>query len=219
VKHLSTRIFIGAALIALGCAGGVSAQTPQVPPTPTAGPTALPPPGAPLDRSKIAPPQPLTAHPGPVQGTTSATGIDIIAGTDGFHTFAQAVSASGLMDTLHGSGPYTIFAPTDVAFARLPAGQLDALLRPENRERLRALVMYLIVPSDVHMDAIGRSRTVPTLLGEPAALQRSASGAFTFNGANVIERDVQASNGEVDVIDSIVLPRRNPADQGKNATH
>jgi len=219
MKH-STRIFVAAALVALGCVSGVSAQTPQVPPTPTVGPTSAPPPTAPLDRSKITPPGPMTAQPGPLQGTTSATGIDIVAGTDGFQTFARAVSASGLMDTLRGAGPYTIFAPTDAAFARLPAGTLDALLRPENRERLRALMQYLVVPGDLQMERIGRARIVPSLLGEPLNLQKSASGAYTVNGANIVERDVQASNGEVNVIDSIITPgRHNPADQGKNATH
>ena len=157
---------------------------------------------------------------GPVQGTTSATGIDIVAGTPGFSTFAQIISAVGITDTLRGNGPYTIFAPTDEAFARMPQGELRELLRPENRERLRAIAQYWVVPQSLEVTGMVRGpQSVQTMQGANVVLKKAASGAYTVNGANIIERDVAASNGQIQVIDSVLLPdRRTPADDAKNAT-
>jgi uncharacterized surface protein with fasciclin (FAS1) repeats len=154
---------------------------------------------------------------GPIQGTTAATGYDIIAGTPGFRTFASAIAAAGLADTLRGPGPYTILAPTDEAFARLPQGQLDSLLKPENRDRLRTILQYFIIPQAVTAEDVRNMRSLPTLEGDAVVIKKSAGGSYTVNGANITQRDIQASNGQIEVIDSVILPnRRTPPDQPRN---
>jgi len=158
---------------------------------------------------------------GPVQGTTSTPAVDIVSGTPGFSTFAQIVTATGIIDTLRGSGPYTIFAPSDEAFARMPSGELQNLLRPENRDRLRAIVQYWVVPQAITVTGtIHGPTTYQTMEGDNVTVNKTASGAYTVNGANIVERDVQASNGMAQIVDSVLIPnRRTPTDTPKNPTH
>ncbi len=142
-----------------------------------------------------------TSHP-----DHKATG-DIVtvasqAGT--FNTLVAAVKAAGLVDTLKGDGPFTVFAPTDEAFQKLPAGTVESLLKPENKARLVAILTYHVVPGRV-MAADVKTMKAPTVNGKELAL-RVAGGRVTVNGANVVATDVAASNGVVHVIDAVVLP-------------
>lgn len=123
-----------------------------------------------------------------------------------FNTLITAVKAAGLEDTLRGSGPFTIFAPTDEAFAKLPAGTLEDLLKPENKEQLVAILSYHVVPGKaMSADLVGTSTTAATVQGQN--LNIDASNGVKVNEANVTTADVVASNGVVHVIDTVIMPK------------
>ena len=132
-----------------------------------------------------------------------ATIVDIASSTDGFGTLVTAVSAAGLVDTLNGEGPFTVFAPTDEAFAALPAGVLDALLLPENKDVLTQILTYHVVPGTV-MAADITDGDVATVEGQTVTL--STADGVTVNGAKVVQADVVADNGVIHVIDAVILP-------------
>ncbi len=129
--------------------------------------------------------------------------VEIASGTDGFATLTAAVTAAGLVETLQGEGPFTVFAPTDDAFAALPAGVLDALLLPENKDVLTQILTYHAVAGNV-MAADVTDGDVPTVEGQTVTL--STADGVTVNGANVIQADIVASNGVIHVIDAVLLP-------------
>jgi uncharacterized surface protein with fasciclin (FAS1) repeats len=129
--------------------------------------------------------------------------VDVASTTDGFTTLTAAVTAAGLVDTLKGEGPFTVFAPTDEAFAALPDGVLDALLLPENKDALTKILTYHAVAGNV-MAADVTDGDVPTVEGQTITL--STADGVTVNGANVIQADVVASNGVIHVIDAVLLP-------------
>jgi uncharacterized surface protein with fasciclin (FAS1) repeats len=129
--------------------------------------------------------------------------VAVASTTDGFSTLAAAVTAAGLVETLQGDGPFTVFAPTDDAFAALPAGVLDALLLPENKDALTKILTYHAVAGNV-MAADVTDGEVPTVEGQTILL--STADGVTVNGANVIQADVVASNGVIHVIDAVLLP-------------
>ena len=129
--------------------------------------------------------------------------VDIASSTDGFGTLVTAVSAAGLVDTLNGEGPFTVFAPTDEAFAALPAGVLDALLLPENKDVLTQILTYHVVPGTV-MAADITDGDVATVEGQTVAL--STADGVTVNGAKVVQADIVADNGVIHVIDAVILP-------------
>ncbi len=123
-----------------------------------------------------------------------------------FKTLAAAAQAAGLIDTLKSGGPFTIFAPTDEAFAKLPAGTIDELLKPQNREQLTAILTYHVVPGVYNAaDVIGLSEA-PTVNGTPLRISASSSGV-EVSGSNVIATDIQAFNGVIHVIDSVMIPQ------------
>lgn len=125
------------------------------------------------------------------------------AGT--FNTLVAAVQAAGLVDVLKGEGPFTVFAPTDEAFAALPEGTVDTLLMPENIDTLVAVLTYHVVAGQVmSADIAGQMLDVETLNG--ATIHVDASNGVTINGANVIAADVLATNGVIHVIDAVLLP-------------
>jgi uncharacterized surface protein with fasciclin (FAS1) repeats len=127
--------------------------------------------------------------------------IVAVAVADGrFTTLATAVTEAGLMETLKGEGPLTVFAPTDDAFARLPDGTVEELLKPENRDRLRGILLYHVVPGRV---MLGR-RSLDTAQGQAVVV--GAEGAIRVNEARVVQADVVASNGVIHAIDSVLLP-------------
>jgi uncharacterized surface protein with fasciclin (FAS1) repeats len=122
-----------------------------------------------------------------------------------FKTLVQAVEAAGLAGTLAGKGPFTVFAPTDDAFAKLPAGTLESLLQPQNREKLRAILLYHVVPGDVKSSVAAHLPSART--EEGARVKFTASGGKVMvNNATVIHADIQASNGVIHVIDTVLMP-------------
>lgn len=129
--------------------------------------------------------------------------VAVASGAGSFSTLVAAVQAAGLVDTLQGDGPFTVFAPTDDAFAELPAGVLDALLLPENKDVLVKILTYHVVAGKV-MAADVMDGDVATVEGQTIAL--GTDGGVTVNGANVVTADVEASNGVIHVIDAVILP-------------
>jgi uncharacterized surface protein with fasciclin (FAS1) repeats len=135
----------------------------------------------------------------------AATGdiVAVAAATEGFSTLVAAIEAAGLVETLQGAGPFTVFAPTDDAFAALPSGLLDKLLLPENVGVLTAILTYHVVPGQV-MSADVTAGDVATVEGSTIAI--ATDGGVTVNGANVVTVDVAASNGVIHVIDQVIVP-------------
>jgi transforming growth factor-beta-induced protein len=119
---------------------------------------------------------------------------------------AAALQAAGLIDTLKGPGPFTVFAPTDEAFAKLPAGTVQDLLKPENKEKLRAILLYHVVPGKVMSSQVVKLTSAKTLNGESLTI-KVENGKVMVNDATVIKPDVQASNGVIHVIDTVLLPQ------------
>ena len=134
---------------------------------------------------------------------SAGTIVDIASSTDGFGTLVTAVGAADLVETLNGTGPFTVFAPTDEAFAALPPGLLDALLLPENKDTLVKILTYHVVPGAV-MAADVTDGEVATVEGQNVTL--STADGVTVNGAKVIQADVVASNGVIHAIDAVILP-------------
>jgi uncharacterized surface protein with fasciclin (FAS1) repeats len=135
--------------------------------------------------------------------TTVGTIVDVASGAGNFSTLVAAVTAAELVETLSGEGPFTVFAPTDEAFAALPAGVLDALLLPENKALLAQILTYHVVSGKV-MAADVTDGDVATVEGQTIAL--STASGVTVNGANVVSADVPASNGVIHAIDAVILP-------------
>ena len=129
--------------------------------------------------------------------------VTIASETEGFSTLVAALQAAGLVETLQGDGPFTVFAPTDDAFAALPKGVLDALLLPENKDTLAAILTYHVVPGAV-MAADVTDGKVATVEGSDVTL--STKDGVTVNGAKVIQADIEGSNGVIHVIDEVILP-------------
>jgi uncharacterized surface protein with fasciclin (FAS1) repeats len=122
-----------------------------------------------------------------------------------FSTLAKAIDAAGLSDTLSGAGPYTLFAPTDAAFAKLPAGDLDRLLQPANREQLKTLLMNHVVEGQAKADYFTGKQGEMTALGGGKLALDGASGV-KVNGASVVKADIMASNGVIHAVDAVLLP-------------
>jgi uncharacterized surface protein with fasciclin (FAS1) repeats len=130
--------------------------------------------------------------------------VDVAAGTEDFSTLVAAVTAAGLVETLSGDGPFTVFAPTDAAFAALPEGVLDKLLLEENKDTLVKILTYHVVAGEVTSDQIAAG-DVATVEGQTVAVTTN-DGGVQVNGANVVAADVDASNGVIHVIDAVILP-------------
>jgi len=129
--------------------------------------------------------------------------VDVAVAAGDFTTLVAAVQAAGLVDTLSSEGPFTVFAPTDAAFAALPAGVLDKLLLPENLDILVSILTYHVVSGTVLAADVAAGQ-VTTVQGE--AITVETMGGVTVNGANVVAVDVLASNGVIHVIDAVILP-------------
>ena len=141
----------------------------------------------------------------PAEDETAELGtvVDIAIATDGFETLVAAIVAADLAETLAGEGPFTVFAPTDEAFAALPEGLLEKLLLEENRDVLVKILTYHVVPGTV-LAADVTDGDVATVEGQNVTLDTTAG--VTVNGANVVLADVLASNGVIHVIDAVILP-------------
>lgn len=131
-----------------------------------------------------------------------------------FATLVAAVEAAGLTETLRGTGPFTVFAPTDEAFRKLPAGTVENLLKPENREQLRAILLYHVVAGRVPASAARNLRTAQTVEGRSIRI-RTEGSSLRINNATVVRADVPATNGVIHVIDEVLLP---PADGARSGS-
>lgn len=132
--------------------------------------------------------------------------VDIAAANPDFSTLVAAVQAAGLEKTLRSPGPFTVFAPTNAAFAALPAGTLESLLRPENRDQLAAILTYHVAPGVARSgDLAGKLLDVTTAQG--GSVRVDGRHGVTVNGANVTTADIGAANGVIHVIDRVLLPR------------
>jgi uncharacterized surface protein with fasciclin (FAS1) repeats len=167
-------------IVGLGLVGGVAAVT-------VAGP---------YDRDRVAAP------------AASAAGKDIVdtaVAAGKFNTLAAALKAAGLVDTLKGDGPFTVFAPTDEAFAKLPAGTVETLLKPENKEKLKAVLTYHVVPGKALSSDLKDGQSVTTVNGKGATVKIDG-GKVMVGDASVVKPDVAASNGVIHVIDTVLIP-------------
>ena len=122
-----------------------------------------------------------------------------------FKTLAAALEAGGLVDTLKGDGPFTVFAPTDAAFAKLPKGTVEELLKPENKEKLVGILKYHVVPAKATAADVAGMSSAKTVNGKDVAL-KAADGKVMVNDATVTKADIEASNGVIHVIDTVLLP-------------
>lgn len=137
--------------------------------------------------------------------TRAADIVETAVAAGQFKTLAAALGAAGLVDTLKGPGPFTVFAPTDAAFAKLPAGTVESLLRPENKAQLTAILTYHVVPGRTLSSALaGKTAEVATVNG--ATVKIDGTRGVRVNDATVTGADVEASNGVIHVIDTVLLP-------------
>ncbi|OEE59136.1 fasciclin [Enterovibrio norvegicus FF-454] len=131
--------------------------------------------------------------------------VEIAASNPDFSTLVAAVEAAGLVETLQGKGPFTVFAPTNEAFAKLPAGTVESLLMPENKDKLISILTYHVVPGKVMAaDVIGMTEA-PTVQG--SMIKVDASNGVKVDNANVVATDIIASNGVIHVIDNVIIPQ------------
>lgn len=171
-------------------------------------PAATPAPNAPPP-----PPQPTeTPMPEPTPEPPK-TIVDIAAGDERFKTLVAAVTAAGLVETLQGEGPFTVFAPTDEAFAKLPAGTVEELLKPENKQQLVDILTYHVVAGKVMAADVVKLSEAETVLGKKVAVKVEGDSVMV-NESKVILTDIEASNGVIHVIDTVLLP---PADEMSGA--
>ena len=131
--------------------------------------------------------------------------VEIAAGNEDFSTLVAAVTAAGLADTLSGDGPFTIFAPTNAAFAKLPAGTVEDLLKPENKAKLAAILTYHVVPGKVMAADVAGLSKATTVQGGDVSI-KSKRDTVTINGAKVTATDIVGTNGVIHVIDTVILP-------------
>ncbi len=132
--------------------------------------------------------------------------VDTAVAAGNFKTLVAAVQAAGLAETLKGPGPFTVFAPTDEAFAKLPAGTVDDLLKPENKDKLVAILTYHVVPGKVMAaDVAGKETKAKTVQGSEVTIV--AAEAVTVDGAKVVTADIVADNGVIHVIDAVIMPK------------
>ena len=139
----------------------------------------------------------------PVDGTI----VDVASKNGSFNTLVAAVKAAGLVETLSGKGPFTVLAPTDAAFAKLPKGTLETLLKPENKQQLVDILTYHVVPGvAAYSDQVVKMSEVPTVLGRAVPVMVK-DGKVMLGDATVVAADVEASNGVIHVVDTVILPK------------
>ncbi len=177
------------ALVLAACAPAAT-PTPAPEPTPMPEPTAMP------------EPKPMDI-------------VDTAVADGRFQTLVAAVTAAGLVDTLKSEGPFTVFAPTDDAFAKLPAGTLDSLLLPENKQALTDILLYHVVSGKVMAADVVGLESATTVLGKDVAIKVDMGNVY-INDAKVIITDIETSNGVIHVIDTVILP---PARRSRRPWH
>ena len=131
--------------------------------------------------------------------------VDTAVAAGSFKTLAKALDAAGLVQTLKGAGPFTVFAPTDEAFAKLPAGTLEMLLKPENKAKLRRVLTYHVVSGKVMASSAVKLSSAQTVSGDTITI--NASNGVMVDNAHVVKADIETSNGVIHVIDAVMLPK------------
>ena len=142
-------------------------------------------------------------------GSKSKASMDIVdtaVSANSFNTLVAALKAAELVDVLRGDGPFTVFAPTDAAFAKLPAGTVESLLKPENKAKLQAVLTYHVVPGRYMAADVLQMSSAKTVNGNTFTVSMSGGNAMIDN-ARIIKTDIVASNGVIHVIDSVILPK------------
>lgn len=139
-------------------------------------------------------------------GTCDKTVVENAAANESFKTLVAAVKAAGLVETLSGPGPFTVFAPTDEAFAKLPAGTLESLLKPENKSKLVEILTYHVVPGNVKAKDVVTLKEAKTVNGKMVAIAVK-DGTVFLDGAKVVKTDITSKNGVIHVIDAVILPK------------
>ena len=132
--------------------------------------------------------------------------VDTAVGAGSFNTLVAAVQAADLADTLKGEGPFTVFAPTDDAFAKLPAGTVEDLLKPENKDKLAAILTYHVVSGKVMAKDVMTMKEAKTVNGESVMISMDADTVMVDN-AKVVQADIECSNGVIHVIDTVIMPK------------
>lgn len=138
-------------------------------------------------------------------GTCDKTIVEVAAGSDDFKTLVAAVKAADLVETLSGKGPFTVFAPIDEAFGKLPDGTLKELLKPENKKKLAAILTYHVVPGKVLAADVVKLKNAETAQGQKVRI-RVVDDKVKINKANVVKTDIVCKNGVIHVIDAVILP-------------
>jgi uncharacterized surface protein with fasciclin (FAS1) repeats len=146
---------------------------------------------------------PIAAAPAAAQ-TKDIVDTAVAAGS--FKTLAAALQAAGLVDTLKGPGPFTVFAPTDEAFAKLPAGTVEMLLKPENKAKLTRILTYHVVAGKVMAADAAKLTSAKAVSGDTLTIA-AHGGGVTIDKAKVVKADIAASNGVIHVIDTVILPK------------
>ncbi|MEG3759199.1 fasciclin domain-containing protein [Pseudoalteromonas carrageenovora] len=132
--------------------------------------------------------------------------VEVAVENGSFTTLVAAVKAAGLVETLQGTGPFTIFAPTDAAFSKLPEGTVEMLLKPENKDKLTAVLTYHVVSAKVMAADVMKVDSAKTLQGQSVMVKADSMGVM-INDAKVVKADVKASNGVIHVIDTVLMPK------------
>ena len=136
--------------------------------------------------------------------TAAGTVVDIAVGNPDFSTLVTALKAAGLVDTLNGKGPFTVFAPTNAAFAKLPSGTVESLIKPENKAKLTAILTYHVVAGRVLAKDVVTLKSATTVQGSKVKI--NVRKGVMVNNAKVIKTDIQGSNGVIHVIDTVLMP-------------
>lgn len=132
--------------------------------------------------------------------------VDTAVAAGNFTTLATALGAAGLVDTLKGDGPFTVYAPTDAAFAALPAGTVETLLKPENKDQLIAILTYHVSPGKLMAKQVARKDMVGTVNGEMVDVTLNGDGTVNLDDAFIITANIETSNGIIHVIDRVMIP-------------
>ncbi|MDX1982800.1 MAG: fasciclin domain-containing protein [Bryobacteraceae bacterium] len=132
--------------------------------------------------------------------------VDTAVAAGSFNTLVAAVKAAGLVETLKGAGPFTVFAPTDEAFAKLPPGTVENLLKPENKDKLAAILTYHVVSGKVMAADVMKLKSAKTVQGQNVRVS-SKAGSVMINNATVAKADIETSNGVIHVIDTVIMPK------------
>ncbi len=139
-------------------------------------------------------------------GTCDKTVVEVAVAGDNFKTLVAAVKAAGLVETLSGKGPFTVFAPTDDAFAKLPAGTVADLLKPENKDKLVGILTYHVVPAKVMAKDVVKLTEAKTVQGSKVKIEVK-DGNVMLDNAKVVKTDIPCLNGVIHVIDTVILPK------------